>query len=300
MDKEKLIEMLKRNIRMTDKSDSMLNIYPAVVKRYLDWLDNEEALKEAKIAEQYVQDYLFQVKEQRLKDNPNLNPLRVNTSLNLKLYALIYFYRNVLRVNIHISPFRAVSKESPILTAEELRTLIMSIDNLMYRVYVGLAYELALRVNEAIRLKVKDVDKDKWWVYIKSSKGGRSGWMPVFDYEIKELLNYWLNNNRSSYIFPGKKAGTHISERALQKQMLKYGNNIGIDISGATTHFLRHSRQQQLMNAGWSQDMRVLFLRQKTGRAIEKYEHEITQAIIMYEKEKPLPNIFEGLKLWEI
>lgn len=300
MNKKELIEALKRNIKMRDKSESMYKNYPLHVEKYLDWLEKtygDGALKDAKLGEQAVQDYLFHIKEQRLKENPKLNPYIINTTLNLKLYALTYFYRNVLRLQIHISPFRAVSRESAFLSEDELRKFIMAVDEPLYRVYVAVAYELALRVSEAIRIRVSDIDRQRWWVYVHSGKGGRTGYIPIFDKEVIDLLKWWLNQNKSKWLFPGKSKGRHITARAIEKAMLKYARKIGIDIAGSTTHFLRHTRQQQLMNAGWREDMRILFLRQRTGKAIEKYEHELAMAILEYAKEKPLRDVFTGLDL---
>ena len=99
---------------------------------------------------------------------------------NVEFNALVLFYAaNEVKVE-GIDALRARRRDyiPPILTAEQVRILIQSFPS-AYRLVPQLLYGCAMRINEVLRLRVKDVNLELQKITIHDAKGGKDRDVPI-------------------------------------------------------------------------------------------------------------------------
>jgi len=95
---------------------------------------------------------------------------------NQALAALLFLYREVLSVNLSwLENFRPAKKSSRVpvvLTKDEVKTIIGQIEGTNWLIAI-LLYGAGLRLNEALRLRVKDIDFGFQQIVVRDGKGGK-------------------------------------------------------------------------------------------------------------------------------
>ncbi len=95
---------------------------------------------------------------------------------NQALTALLFLYREVLSVNLSwLENFRPAKKSSRVpvvLTKDEVKTIIGQIEGTNWLI-ANLLYGAGLRLNEALRLRVKDIDFGFQQIVVRDGKGGK-------------------------------------------------------------------------------------------------------------------------------
>jgi integron integrase len=103
--------------------------------------------------------------------------LQVSASTqNQALQALLFLYRNVLEVELPLID-QVVRATRPrrlpvVLTREEVGSVLAQLHG-SSRLVVGLLYGSGLRLNEALELRVKDLDLQRRSITVRSGKGGK-------------------------------------------------------------------------------------------------------------------------------
>jgi integron integrase len=95
---------------------------------------------------------------------------------NQALQALLFLYRGVLDIELPLID-QAVRATRPrrlpvVLTRDEVRRVLSQLQG-SSRLIVGLLYGSGLRLNEALELRVKDMDLDRRALTIRDGKGGK-------------------------------------------------------------------------------------------------------------------------------
>lgn len=93
------------------------------------------------------------------------------------LAALLFLYREVLEVNLpwltEIGRPREVRRLPVVLTAEEVRHTLAAMAGSPHQLVAQLLYGTGMRILEALRLRVKDVDFDRGAIVVREAKGGK-------------------------------------------------------------------------------------------------------------------------------
>jgi integron integrase len=95
---------------------------------------------------------------------------------NQAFCALLFLYRQVLDINLsHIDALRAKrSRRLPtVLTPEEVWSILERIEHPAHRLIVELLYGCGLRLLEACRLRIKDLDFDRRQITVRQAKGDK-------------------------------------------------------------------------------------------------------------------------------
>lgn len=104
--------------------------------------------------------------------NRNVSPNTQGTALN----ALVFLYKNVLEKPLGKIPGIVRSKRHPrppvVLTQQEVSQLLSHLQGKHWLI-ACLMYGSGLRLMEAVRLRVKDLDFDKRAVYVRGGKGNK-------------------------------------------------------------------------------------------------------------------------------
>ena len=78
-------------------------------------------------------------------------------------------------------------------------------------------YGGGLRISEAVKLKVSDIDYSRMLIRIKSGKGAKDRYSVLSQRLLETLRLYWKQQKPTDYLFPGRKAGTHMRPETLQQ-----------------------------------------------------------------------------------
>src|SRR6201993_80164 len=167
------------------------------------------------------------------------------TLRRLDLAAEIYHIREPQKIPLVMSP-------------DETKRLLAVASSLKARVLLGLGYGCGLRASEVVRLKVKHIDSAQKIIRIEQSKG-RKDRNVMLSPEMVTLLRQWwkarqgfdahITPLQERWLFPGRKPGTPMSTRQLNRLFHEAADGAGIR-KGVSLHTLRHSFATHLLERG--------------------------------------------------
>jgi site-specific recombinase XerD len=120
--------------------------------------------------------------------------------------------------------------------------------NLKHRTVIALMYACALRVSEAINVKINDIDSKNSKINIRNSKGKIDRIVMLDDSLLSLIREYWKVYRVSSYLFEGA-TGNHYSVTSIQNIVKSSAKKAGIN-KRISSHSLRHSCLTQLIKNG--------------------------------------------------
>ncbi len=169
----------------------------------------------------------------------------------------------------------------------EVKKLIDAIDNVKHKAIISTLYSAGFRLEEALNLKVSDIDSENMVIRIHSGKGNKDRNVVLSDKLLSNLREYYRKYKPDKFLFEGRKGGKY-SASSVQAIMKRALQNAGIKRK-ATPHTLRHSYASHLLEAGT--DIRVIkeILGHKTIKTTQIYTH-ISSANIKSVK-SPFDNI---------
>ena len=145
------------------------------------------------------------------------------TSCKNYLSGITYFYRHICGREVDdrfgLPPRPRGRKLPAVLSMEEVRRLLSSIDNLKHRVILKTIYSAGLRVGEAIRLKPEHIESDpsRMVIRVEQRKGRKDRYTILSENLLAELREYWVEYSPENWLFPGQKQANHISNVAVSK-----------------------------------------------------------------------------------
>lgn len=136
------------------------------------------------------------------------------------------------------------------LTPNEIELVLNSISNLKHRAILSTIYSAGLRVSEAARLTIADIDSTNMRIFIRQSKGYKDRYTILSYRNLALLREYFKQYRPKEYLFDGSTYGNpHISVRTIQITFLNAVRACGIT-KKATVHSLRHSFATHMLNNG--------------------------------------------------
>jgi integrase/recombinase XerD len=179
------------------------------------------------------------------------------SSITVYLCGIKFFYETTLKrtwqVFDLIRPLR--TKKLPVvLSSEEVHLILKEIENPIYRMALTIIYACGLRISEAVRLTVGDIDGKRHLLRVIKGKGGKDRYVHLADRPLELLRDYCRRQGiRTGFLFPYKKG--HIKADTLERAFKEGLRQSGIT-KPATPHTLRHSFATHLLENG--EDIRVI------------------------------------------
>jgi integrase/recombinase XerD len=169
-------------------------------------------------------------------------------SIILFLAAIRYSYNSILKKDI-TSTIKRPKREKKfpcVLTKEEIKRLLESINTKKSRLMISLIYACGLRVSELVNLKVEDFNFQENIGYVRQGKGKKDRIFNIPSFLIEELINQANSqkNKNNSYLFSGPKG--KLSSRNLQKIVKSSAKKANIT-KEVHCHTLRHSFATHLL-----------------------------------------------------
>jgi site-specific recombinase XerD len=110
-------------------------------------------------------------------------------------------------------------------------------------------YGAGLRIGEATRLKVSDIDSGRMMIRVNEGKGLKDRYTLLGKRNLEMLRCYWKVYRPQEWLFPGRSASTPVSISAIQRVFKTSLERAGIK-KKASVHTLRHCFATHLLESG--------------------------------------------------
>ena len=266
---EGLLKRLEENLKLRNYSNQTIKSYLSHVRNYLRFAKNKG------INSASAKDFLL---SKISKDEP--------ASVGHNVFALKYFFREILNQNLNL-PNPKRNKTLPnILTVEEIRKMIEITSNIKHKLIIKVLYGCGLRVSEIVNLKKEDLNFEEDLMKIRLAKGKKDRFVKIPESIKSELESYFQLDN--SEVLFSSNCGGKLTKKTIAKIVQNSAKKAGIK-KRVYPHLLRHSFATHLLESGV--DLRIIqkLLGHSDIKTTQIYT-QISQASIKNIK-SPLDNI---------
>lgn len=190
-------------------------------------------------------------------------------------YGLKFFYKHTLKRDYVMEKilFPKQKKQLPVvLDLKEVEALFSVTANLKHKAILMMTYSSGLRVSEAARLKISDIDSKRMMVRIRQGKGGKDRYSILSHASLECLRVYWRKYHPKEWLFEGMDKDKSISTSSIRSTFNNAKQRAGIK-KPATVHTLRHSFATHLIEAGTSLHHVQLLLGHRSPTTTTVYLH---------------------------
>jgi integrase/recombinase XerD len=171
------------------------------------------------------------------------------SSVNGCYSGIKFFYENVLGRdwNMRNVPRIKRHKKLPsVLSPREVKSLFDVTTNLKHKAILMTVYSAGLRVSEASRLKVIDIDSKSMQIIIRQGKGNKDRYSLLSNSNLEILREYFKVYKPKDWLFPGQVLGNPLTTKSMGKVFQEAKTKAGIT-KKSSIHTLRHSFATHLL-----------------------------------------------------
>jgi len=196
--------------------------------------------------------------------------------INICNSALRFLYTIVLdrTWDPHRIPrLRKENKLPVVLSEDEIIKILQTIPNLMYRTILMTCYGSGLRISEALKLRVTDIDSKNMQIRVCQGKHRKDRYSILSETNLQQLRFYWAKYRPvGEFLFPSHTSGKPIPAQNVQLAFKKALEKTNIP-KKASIHSLRHSFSTHLLENGT--DLRTIqeLLGHKSILTTSRYTH---------------------------
>lgn len=172
-----------------------------------------------------------------------------NKSRCLAVSSLRFFFKRVVDrpdIFVKLEVPRKEKRLPIILSTEEIKLLIDSIEHAKTKLIIKFLYSSGLRVSELVNLTPKDLDFQQNIGWVRKGKGSKDRLFKIAESISKPLQKYLEKHPGNKFVFSENEA---MSTRNIQLLISNAAKKAGIN-KQVTPHTLRHSFATALLNAG--------------------------------------------------
>lgn len=172
--------------------------------------------------------------------------------INQAYSAIKFFYETTLERpwnGIRIPRMKNRKRLPVVLSLQEVRSLLASVDNLKHQALLTTIYSGGLRLGEATHLTVADIDSSRMMIRVQRGKGNKDRYTLLGERTLQLLRLYWKAYYPDSWLFPSKDPTQPLSGSSVQRMFKKALHKAGIK-KKASVHTLRHSFATHLLESG--------------------------------------------------
>lgn len=234
-----LINRMKTDLELRGYSHTTVKYYTREVGRFSGHFNKSPEL----LGEDEIREYLhYCITEKHLNEG----------TVNFTHSALKFFYTKTLGRDWNtdrLARMKEGKKLPVVLSQSEVKSIFDATDNLKHKAILMTIYSAGLRVSEAAKLKIADIDSKNMQIIVRQGKGKKDRYTLLSKLNLDILREYWRRYHPSTYLFPGKKTNGPVSVRTIQKIFGYAKDDAGIK-KDASVHTLRHSFATHLLEAG--------------------------------------------------
>ena len=167
-------------------------------------------------------------------------------------FAFRFFYHQTLGrppAEFVVPAPRQAQRLPEILSREEVQRLIEAPPNPRHRLLLATTYAAGLRVSEAVRLRVRDIDTQRMTLRIEQGKGAKDRYVPLSAKLLVQMRSYWETCPPRTWLFAAERADKPMHITSAQKVWILAKLRAGIAKAGGI-HSLRHAFATHLLESG--------------------------------------------------
>lgn len=203
------------------------------------------------------------------------NERRVATSTVVHaVSALRFFYRVTLQKDWPLTdaiPMPKMPRKLPVvLSPEEVLRFLDAVKTPKHRAILTTCYAAGLRISEACRLKISDVDSQRMVLRIEQGKGQRDRYVMLSPRLLAILRAWWHQRRPRHWLFPGEAPDVPITTGTVARacQLAHWRSGFAKPV---TPHALRHAFAVHLLEAGTDVRTIQLLLGHRSLETTSKY-----------------------------
>lgn len=165
-----------------------------------------------------------------------------------------------------------------VLSPSEVKRILVLVRNRSAHTALTTIYTCGLRISEAVRLRVSDIDTDRMLLRVREGKGGKDRYVPMSARLVAILRKHWRGLGPKDYLFPGKRPEHFVSPSTIQRYF-KLALTESEVSKQATVHTLRHSYATSLLDRGVSIRLIQEILGHKSPKTTSIYTHVTEKSV---------------------
>jgi integrase len=206
----------------------------------------------------------------------------------MRLCGIKFLYESTLRRDFTVTgvPRPKREKKLPVvLTREEVRAILSRVTEVRHRACLSLIYACGLRLGEACRVQVADIDRTRGVLHVRQAKGAKDRYVPLPPAILPLLAACWRTHRNPTWLFPsvgrgGVHGGTSVNHAPLGTVQQVF--RAALAVSGVrkhvSVHSLRHSYATHLLEDGVNLRLIQTWLGHNSPTVTAVYTHLTEQA----------------------
>lgn len=189
--------------------------------------------------------------------------------------ALTFLYSVTLRRPVEVAYLPVMRRQvrlPVVLSGREVSALLAATESPKYRAILMTLYAGGLRITEACRLRLEDIDSKRMVIHVRHAKGNRDRFTILSPRLLDDLRQYWKTSRPEGWLFPGQPADVPTSPNTVRVIFQRARIRAGIQ-KKASPHTLRHSFATHLIECGTDITVIQALLGHKSIRVTERYTH---------------------------
>lgn len=240
------ILQFRKELQNLGYSKTVVNNYPKQIKNFLDHRKKHFT----EITTQDILEYHSHLKTTKgaRTGKPFSESYIHSILLAIKLYFEYLQKTNQRKENPYQLKIKSPkSEERKIFTKEEIQKLYSKSTQLQ-TIILHLCYACGMRRNEAVELKINDIDLENCLLYIRKGKGKKRRVIP-FTKQVKKDIEFFLSIE-AEVRHPINEKVLKITEKRIYVEFKYLLKKAGLQNQGFTLHCLRHTIATQLLEQG--------------------------------------------------
>lgn len=238
---EQSILLFRKELQNLGYSKTVVNNYPKQIRAFL----NHFKKSFTEISTKDILDYHNHLKTiiGTRTGKPFSESYIHSILLAIKLYFEYLQRTGVIKLNPYQLKIKSPkSEERKIFTQEEIEKLYAK-SNKLQAIILHLCYACGMRRNEAVELKISDIDLENNLLYIKKGKGRKRRVIPFTKQVQKDFIFSIENRNKEENLL-------NITATRIYEEFKKLLKKVELDNKKFTLHCLRHTIATQLLEQG--------------------------------------------------
>ena len=225
------------------KSPSTIRNYSRVIKNYMDYLGDTHVVNSTK---SNLRDYI----ELLISQGASTNTLNTYGNIIKSFFSFLNMESHAITnitANVKVpKPVSAVRER--ILNRQEIDAMVTLETNQRNRLILQLLFFCGLRVSELTSLRWSDIKDNGSTAYIHvTGKGNKQRTLIVPVLLWQQIKAFKGSSDNNSPVFPSRKGGSHLTQKAVWDVVSTASNRIGIS---ASPHWLRHTHATLALQNG--------------------------------------------------
>jgi site-specific recombinase XerD len=258
----KLREQMRADLQLVGITPKTQHIYLREVSNLAKYFDKSPEL----LGESELKEYLLYLLNERHLSHG---------TFRFYVAGLKFLYRTTLKREEVVTNIRYPNRKKTlpvVLDLSEVEALFSVTENIKHKALLMITYSAGLRISEASRLKITDIDSTRMMVRVEQGKRSKDRYTILSQTALECLRQYWREYRPKKWLFEGAKDDTHITISSITQLFQKAKKRAGI-IKPASVHTLRHSFATHLIEAGTSLHHVQLLLGHRSPTTTTVYLH---------------------------